>query len=81
MPTVIFVESVFIKSSISGVISPRGTVRVPSTSKRAMMREFAGAIVDGFAFLLEIGSSPVVKIEIGNNSTFTSISTSSSCFV
>ena len=81
MPTVIFVESVFIKSSISGVISPRGTVRVPSTSKRAMMRGFAGAIVDGFAFLLEIGSLTVVKIEIGNNSTFTSISTSSSCFV
>ncbi len=56
MPTVIFVESVFIKSSISGVITPRGTVRVPSTSKRAMMRGFAGAIVVVvFALLVEIG--------------------------
>jgi hypothetical protein len=27
---------------MSSVISPRGSVRVPSTSKRAMMRGFSG---------------------------------------
>lgn len=44
MPTVIFSERDFMKDIISGVTSPRGMVRVPSTSKRAMMRGLAGVI-------------------------------------
>lgn len=45
MPTVIFVDSVFMNVSMSDVISPRGMVSVPSTSNRARMRGFSGAIV------------------------------------
>ena len=41
------------KASMDGVISPRGMVRVPSTSKRAMTRGLAGDIL---GFLL-VGSS------------------------
>jgi hypothetical protein len=44
MPTVIFVDSSFIKANMSGVISPRGMVSVPSTSNRAKMRGFSGVV-------------------------------------
>lgn len=47
IPTVIFVPSSFIKANMSGVISPRGMVSVPSTSKRARMRGFSGVVVVG----------------------------------
>lgn len=52
MPMVIFSERDFRKDIMSGVISPRGMVRVPSTSKRAMMRGFTGGLDDIFCFLL-----------------------------
>ena len=45
------------KAIMSGVTSPRGMVRVPSTSKRAMIRGLVGAI---FAFL-EGDSSVIVR--------------------
>lgn len=45
------------KDIISGVTSPRGMVRVPSTSKRAMIRGLAGVI---FCFL-EADSSDIVR--------------------
>jgi hypothetical protein len=35
-------DKAIIKSNISWVISPRGMVRVPSTSKSAMIRGFSG---------------------------------------
>jgi hypothetical protein len=44
MPIVTFVFNFFINSNISSVISPRGMVRVPSTSNRAMIRGFSGAL-------------------------------------
>jgi hypothetical protein len=44
MPTVIFVDSSFMNANMSGVISPRGMVSVPSTSKRARMRGFSGVV-------------------------------------
>ena len=45
------------KDSMEGVISPRGMVSVPSTSKRAMMRGLAGDIL---GFLLEGSSADMV---------------------
>ena len=43
MPTVILSERDFIKAIMSGVTSPRGMVRVPSTSKRIKRRPISNA--------------------------------------
>lgn len=45
IPTVIFFDRSFINVIISGVTSPRGIVRVPSTSNKARIRGFSGVIV------------------------------------
>lgn len=56
MPTVIFSERDFMKAIIEGSTSPLGKVRVPSTSKRAMMRGFVGVGVAIFClFVVRVG--------------------------
>lgn len=61
MPTVILVERDFMKVSMAGVISPRGIVRVPSTSKRARILGLAGGVI--FVFL-EAGSDMTLGMNV-----------------